>query len=364
MSKPRRQHFLPKAALKPFADQEGDKFFVEIGNVNTGEIKCAISIVDICISKNLYTLPDANDSQKYMVEKMYAEEVDSVYPEVYNLLTDPNIDYITNEQRHKILNVVTSMYFRNDRFLRAKNDEIDEMMDRMADKSFGTEEGQLFMRYGGRQYSFKRKELEEVRARVKLDNRLSFIVNHLADWQEFVKLKDKSQIAVSKIIGDVKLITGDNPVRIYNDKGDTDDIFDTRNSIQFPLDQEHLLWISPNNDDWERNRIYRQVRDKWFAITANHSVAKYASEWVISKRKGIQKFFAEMPGYDAMTPENEAQLEKIKTLATELQQFLEFIETNGGPYSPASKKRLQELKENPVFANDPQFHVFYKEIIG
>jgi hypothetical protein len=364
MSKPRRQHFLPKTVLKPFSDQDNDKFFVEIGNVNTGDVKYPISIADICVSKNLYTLPYADDSQKYMVEKMYAEEVDSVYPEVLSLLTDPNVDYITDEQRHKILNVIISLYFRNDRFLRAQNDEIDEMMDRMADKPFATEEAQMFMRYGGRSYSFKRKELEEVRARVKLDNRLAFIVNHLADWQQFVKMKDKSQIAVSKIVGDVKLITGDNPVRIYNDQGDTDDIFDTRNAIQFPLDQEHLLWISPNSDDWERNRIYRQVREKWFAIAANHSVAKYASEWVISKKDAIQKFFAEMPDYDAMTPENEAQLENIKTLATELEKFLEFVESNGGPFSPPSKKRLLELKENPVFANDPQFQIFYKEIIG
>lgn len=364
MSKPRRQHFLPRAALKPFANQEGDKFFVEIGNVKSGEIKYPISIADICVSKNLYTLPAADDTQKYIVEKMYAEEVDSVYPEVYNLLTDPKINYITDEQRHKILNVIMSLYFRNDRFLKAANDEIDELMDRMADKSFGTEEAQMFMRYGGRQYSFKRKEIEEIRARVKIDNRLAFIVNHLADWQQFVKMKDKSQIAVSKIIGEVKLITGDNPVRIYNDDGDTDDIFNTKNAIQFPLDQENLLWISPNCEDWERNQIYRQVRDKWFAITANHSVAKYASEWAISKKDGVKQFFAEMPGYDAMTSENEAQLENIKTLATELKNFLEFVEANGGPYSPASKKRLQELNENPIFANDPQFQIFYKEIIG
>jgi hypothetical protein len=295
---------------------------------------------------------------------MYAEEVDSVYPEVYQMLVDPTIDFITDEQRHKILNVVISLYFRNDRFLKAKNEEVDEMMERMADKSFGTEDSQLFMQYGRRKYTFKRKELEEVKAQVKLNNRLDFIVHHLADWQRFVKLKDKSQIAVSKIIGDVKLITGDNPVRIYNHEGDTDDIFDTSNSIQFPLDQEHLLWISPNSDDWERNRIYRQVRDKWFAITSNHSVAKYASEWIISKKDCIKKFFAEMQQYDAITPENEKELEKIKTLSTELNKFLEFVEANGGPYSPASKKRLQELKENPVFANDPQFQIFYKEIIG
>jgi hypothetical protein len=71
-----------------------------------------------------------------------------------------------------------------------------------------------------------------------------------------------------------------------------------------------------------------------------------------------------MQQHDAFTPENEAALENIKTLATELNNLLIFMEENGGPYSPASKQRLLELKENPVFANDPQFQIFYKELVG
>lgn len=364
MSKPRRQHFLPKAALKPFAEAVDDKFFVEVGNVNTGEVKYPISIVDICVSKNLYTLPEAEGDEKYSVEKFYAENIDSEYPQVYKLLTDPEIDHITEELRHKILNVILSLYFRNARFLQAKNKEIDDMMERMSHKDFGSDDATLFMQYGGRKYNFKRKDIEEVKEKAKLNNRMDFIVQHLADWQSFVKLKDQSQIAVSKILGEVKLIIGDNPVRVYNQDGDTDDIFNPANSIQFPLDQEHLLWISPNSEDWERTRIYRQVRDKWFAIAANHSVAKYASEWVISKKDAVKSFFKEMERYDSFTPENEESLEDIKIRTTGLQELLKFMEENGGPYSEASKKRLRELKDNPVFSKDPQFQVFYKEIIG
>ena len=125
MSNPKRQHFLPKSALKTFAEKNEDKYFVEVGSVLTGEVKYPVSITDICVSKNLYTLPDVEDASKYVVEKMYAEQIDAVYPEVYQWLTDPNIDHITDEQRHKILNVVISLYFRNHRFLNDKNEEID-----------------------------------------------------------------------------------------------------------------------------------------------------------------------------------------------------------------------------------------------
>ena len=364
MSKPRRQHFHPKSFLKPFADQQENKYFVEVGNVNTGEIKYPISIADICISKNLYTLPEADENKKYAVEKFYATQVDSVYPDVYQLLIDPNVERITEEQRLKILNTTLSLYFRNARFLDAKNQEVDELIERMANKEFGSDDAKIFMRYGDRHYRFTRKELLTIKEKIKLNNRLDFIALHLQDWQDFVRMKTHSQIGISKIIGEVKLITSDNPVRVYNNNGDSDDIFNPANSIQLPIDQEHLLWISPNGKEWNRDMIYRQVRDKWFAISSNHSVAKYASDWVISRKNGITNFFKEMQQYDAFTPENEASLENIKTLATELDSLLKFMEQNGGPYSLASKQRLEELKENPVFANDPQFQIFYKELIG
>lgn len=364
MSKPRRQHFHPKSFLKPFADQQDDKYFVEVGNVNTGEIKYPISIADICISKNLYTIPNVDENKKYDVEKFYATHVDSIYPEVYQLLIDPKAEKITEEQRLKILNTTLSLYFRNARFLDAKNQEIDEMIERMTNEKFGSDDAKMFLHYGGRDYRFTRKELLNLKEKIKLNNRLDFIAVHLQHWQDFVRMKTHSQIAISKIVGEVKLITSDNPVRVYNDDGDTDDIFNPANAIQLPIDQEHLLWISPNGEEWNRDMIYRQVRDKWFAIASNHCVAKYASDWMISCKNGISNFFKEMRRYDAFTPENETALENIKTLATELNNLLKFMEENGGPYSLASKQRLFELKENPVFANDPQFQIFYKELIG
>ncbi|MES2430785.1 MAG: DUF4238 domain-containing protein [Bacteroidota bacterium] len=367
MSKPRRQHFLPKSALRPFADvkdAKNDKYFVEVGNVKTKEVKYPISITNICVSKNLYTLPEAEGDAKYLVEKFYAENIDSEYPHVYKLLTDPKIEDITDEQRHKVLNVILSLYFRNARFLQEKNIEVDEMIERMGRDDFGSDDSILFLQYEKRKYNFKRTDILKIKEEIKINNRIDFIIQHLSDWQKFVKLKDQSQIGVSKIIGDIKLITGDNPVRIYNEYGDTDDIFNPSNSIQFPLDQEHLLWISPNSKEWDRNRIYRQVRDKWFAITSNHSIAIYASEWIISKQGAVGRFFREMEQYNSFTPENKQNLDDIITISTELPKLLKFMEANGGPFSEASKKRLNELNKCPIFSKDPQFQIFYNEIVG
>ena len=58
MSKPKHQHFIPKSYLKNFAVAEGNKYFVEakLSSENSSK-ENLISIRDICVDKNIYTLP-------------------------------------------------------------------------------------------------------------------------------------------------------------------------------------------------------------------------------------------------------------------------------------------------------------------
>lgn len=55
--------------------------------------------------------------EKYSLEKYYAENIDGVYPEVYELLTDPNKTYITTKQRAQIVMTTMSLFFRTPKFL-------------------------------------------------------------------------------------------------------------------------------------------------------------------------------------------------------------------------------------------------------
>jgi hypothetical protein len=361
MSKPRRQHFIPKSYLRQFSDMEGDKAFVEAYNVNSGELKYPFSIANLCVSKNIYTLPAANDKDKYSLEHFYAENVDAVYPEVYKILTDHKVIKISEEQRQKILYTTLSLYFRTSRFLDEKNDELDWIIERISKDSRPGENAELFLQFGGRGYKFLRKDIENVKDTIRIANRTDFIFGHLEKWQDFVKHKYDSQIGVSYILGDVNLISCDNPVKIDNHKVHTQDVFDPDNSIQLPLDQKHLLWISPNSKDWNRDMIYRGVRDKWFAITSNHSMQKDATDWIFSKKGCISKYFEEQKKYDNFEPENLQALEDIKTKVTEMNKFLEFVKVHGMT-SEASLKKLRELKEIPALAKDPQFNVLCLEL--
>lgn len=363
MSKPKRQHFIPKSYLKNFADIDGGKAFVEVMNVNSGEVKYPFSLSNVCVSKNIYTLPHVDEKNKYFVEHFYAENIDGVYPEVYDLLTNHKVINISEDERNKILNVCLSLYFRNAKFLDDKNDELDFWINRLKEKKGGRDDAKLFINFGGRRYDFQRSEIDFIKDTAILNNRIDFIFDHLQDWQNFVHFKRNSQIVVSKILGEVKLITSDNPVRVSNHNREHFNLFDPDNSIQIPLDQEHLLWISPNDEEVPRNMINRGVRDKWFAITSNHTMRQDASDWIIGKKGCITKYLEEDRMYNNFNPENLQALDDIKTIATELAKFVDFARSNGGITSEKSLQTLRQLKKIPAIANDPQFKLLCLELM-
>jgi hypothetical protein len=355
MSTPKRQHFIPKSYLRNFADINGEKEFVEVLNVNTGKLIYPFSLSNVCVSKNLYTLPHVDNENKYLVEHYYAEHVDGVYPDVYRLLTDTDVLHITEEQRIRILNVCLSLYFRNAKFLDEKNEELNSCINRLKQFEDNSDEAKLSMQFGGRNYEFKKNEIEKVKETVVVNNRVDFILSHLEDWQNFVRFKNNSQITVNKIVGEVKLITSDNPVRISSPRTENFNLFNPNNCIQLPLDQNHLLWISPNDKQVERDQIYRGVRDKWFSITSNHSMQCDASEWIIGKKGCVSKYLEEDKKYNTFDPENVEALDDIKLLATEMNKLLELAKASGGMTSELALQRISELKDFSAFAKDPQF---------
>ncbi|WP_410478545.1 hypothetical protein [Pedobacter gandavensis] len=58
--------------------------------------KDLISTRDICVSKNLYTIPNKDGDEKFALEKYSAKEIVAVYPEVSGWLVDPTLTKITH----------------------------------------------------------------------------------------------------------------------------------------------------------------------------------------------------------------------------------------------------------------------------
>ena len=358
MAGPKRQHFIPKSYLRNFAvsPDNDDKAFVEVMNVKTGEIIFPFSISNVCVSKNIYTIPNAKEGDKYALENYYAQNVDGVYPEVYRMLIDPDKIELTEAEREKILSTTLSLYFRTSKFLDAKNKELEgayEYMDRAQEK-FGDEEGELNMYVGDRNYHFKMSSLEETKQQMKMDYKMDFIIGHFQNWQNFVRHKYNSQITVLKVTNEFPLITSDNPVDIYNHKKTSLDIFDPNVSIQLPLDREHFLWISPNTQNSERNIIYRGVRDKWFAFTSNKSAEASATEWIIGNENTLAAHLEQHKTYTVDNPDGEEIIDSIETRKNLLAEFVEIAQKNGMS-SDVSINKFKELQQNKYLQEDPMF---------
>jgi len=365
MAGPQHQHFIPRSYLRNFAISPNgdDKAFVEVMNVKTGKIIFPFSISNLCVSKNIYTIPNAKEGDKFALENYYAQNVDGVYPEVYRILTDPNKIELTEDERQKILSTTLSLYFRTSKFLDSKNKELDEAYDFMdrSQKKFGNSNEEIEMFVGGRIYKFRMSELGHVKQQMKVDFKMDFIIGHFRNWQDFVRHKYHSQITVLKVTKEFPLITSDNPVEIYNHKYETSNIFDPNNSIQLPLDEEHFLWISPNSQQTERNIIYRGARDKWFAFTSNANVQTNATDWIIGKENTLAAHLQQHKAYTVDSPEGVEALDSIKTRMKALVEFVETAQKNGMG-SDASIKKFQEIQQIPFFDKDPMFLEMKKQM--
>jgi len=149
MSKPKHQHYIPKSYLKNFALEQDGKYLVEAKLKSEEHPKDRlISIKDICVDKNIYTLPDDAGDDKYALEKYYAREIDSVYPEIYQLLTDEAVTIITDDQRRKIILTTMSLFFRTPKFMNLNKRRINSMLDFVV-KRFVNDKGWVRVRLNG-----------------------------------------------------------------------------------------------------------------------------------------------------------------------------------------------------------------------
>lgn len=120
MNSPKRQHFIPRSYLRLLSECADGKYFVDTMLRREDKEITRLSITDVCVQKNIYTIPSEAVGDKYALEKYYAEKVDSIYPEVHEILTNDQIRAINPDDKRKILNSVLSLYFRTHRFLNFK----------------------------------------------------------------------------------------------------------------------------------------------------------------------------------------------------------------------------------------------------
>lgn len=353
MSNPVRQHFIPQSYLRNFAKNENGKYFVDALAKNSTEIKKGLSIKDICVEKNIYTFTGIETDKKYDLEKFYATNVDAVYPEVYSLLTNPDIDKIDSGSKAKIILTISSLFFRTPKFLNYKNKNSDDIYDHLANFADKTT-GEINYKFKGSAYNFNINEIGEVKQAARLKNKEQFLVNHLSDWNKFVHLKMDCGISVIKIVDEIDLITSDNPVAIRAMKTnywEVEDIFDPNNMIQIPLDKKHFLYIYPNSEKELKQTFWRSEGKLWNALTCNHEMADLSEKWILGFPGSIEAHISNTIKYNEETIENEKSIEDEKQRALLLQELYD-LQVKHSFFHPLVIKRFIEIAKMEVFNNN------------
>lgn len=364
MSNPERQHFIPKSYLKNFAIPEGeDKYFVEAKRKDeAGPRNKLLSIKDICVNRNLYTFPHIEGNDKYALERYYAENIDGVYPEVYEMLIDPEKKIITSKQRSQIVMTTMSLFFRTPKFLNFKEKRTASILD-YAVKNHMDAKGNVMFKFRNYDFNFNIEDIKEVRANLKIENKLKFIEEHLDAWQKFTQFKVKCGISVFRMYEDIDLITSDNPVIMHSVNGNAFNVFDPTNIIALPLDNKHYLTIFPNTEQAMLDRIFRGDRDLWFGLTTNLQIEENSEDWIIGKPNSVKKHIDDQIKYGENNTENNQAVEDMKQRALDANDLLKIIEEVGSFTHQRVADKVIEMRKNKIHKEDPEIERLTRELV-
>lgn len=361
MSNPKHQHYIPKSYLKNFAYAENEKYFVEAKLKGEDKPKdTLISIRSICVDKNIYTIPDAEGSEKYEIERYYASEIDGVYPDIYRLLTDENHTIITPEEKRLIILTTMSLFFRTPKFLNFNEKRIDTILNHLVSNHKNSSD-KISIQFNNELLEFFVGEAEEVRKELHVKNKQHFLSQHLKDLHDFVEFKTDAGLMVMTIKDDIDLITSDNPVYMHSTVNQRFNVFDPTNVIQVHLDNKHYLIIYPNTEEALTDRVFRATQDYRAALTANLQVEQNAEDWIIGKPGTVHAHLSDQVKYNEETPENLQMVEDLAQQAKDMMELVKLMEANGLGH-PVTLKRMEELIKNPLHKNNIQLRTDYEEI--
>jgi len=359
MQNPIKQHYIPRSYLKNFAlEGKKGKQFVDVYKLDDKILLKNINTKDICFKKNIYTIPAELDETKYALEKHYAEHVDSEFPKIYKLLTDENVLVVTHKQKKQILYVFLSLYFRTPKILNLQNEFNNEIFDTAAYTV--DENGLIKMDLYGEKIKFHINDIEQIKKNYSERSRISFLVNHLEQWPQFVEYKNDCTINIIKISdSDAPLITCDNPVIIrHMVTNKFCDIYDVNSVITIPLDPIHFIEIHPNKYATGQTRINRITQDSDYVFTTNTMTQENAEMLLIGYKGTIEKYFQIQKTYENLTNANELEA-KARFKAEQSLELLKLAE-NEGAASKIFINKLKELLKHPHFKDDSQLLRFKK----
>ena len=356
--KKKHQHFIPQTYLRKFAHSNlEDTYLVDAYNKLDCQTKSNISIRDICVDTDLYTLDHLPGEQKYRIEDFFNENIESNYPKIYDLLVKKKEKFISGEERTLILYTTLSMYFRTPKILNQFVNFSTKLIDDLKkEKDIKT------INFLGNNINLSAKSYRELKKEIREKHRINYIQTQLLLLNEFIRHKAFDGFAVLELIGDQEFITCDNPVIIENLSGLGFNLFDPGNTIYIPLDNKHALFIGPQQEESILNQVFYQRDDFFLHVIVNHLLYTSAERWIIGTSKGIKQFLDDEIEYSKPAKGDEIIVKKFKSMVEIMQKLASLAELGISNENTELIKFINQIKTDKTFKETPQFNDIFKQL--
>jgi hypothetical protein len=304
MSETKSMHYVPQTYLKNFSKQKGNSYFIDAlpaESSNSSDIK-SINIKKVCAVNNLYALPGDTVEERQLIEKMFSELYEKNYNKLYALLTDPNRETITIEERYDIIAFVVAMFFRNiswyNFFYRINDDMIERgyhMTKENGKDAFFINDEKIIIT--GKTVEEIKKEMRE-RDKVLISTVLVEKISQLI-W---IRLQNDI-ITVIELNDNNEFITSDNPVYCKGEIGKRVIPMNPANALTIAIDNKHLVQLRPwaNEHDFDIKTLWRMDESGIvsYATTLSYNDAQVSqtSRFVLGSDSGLKKHLAKIERY-------------------------------------------------------------------
>lgn len=330
------QHFIPRTYLKNFANANDNKSIT--GYNKKSEKFVSLSITNVCVEKNFYTLKNLDGKDRLAIEDFFSNEIESKYPKVYRILIIEKKKHVTPEEKIDILSVTLSMYFRTPKQL----NKIVSLLDQVIK---GIREGNVTktIDFFGLKIDLKDLNIKDVKKEVKERLRVDYLQIQLQLFQKFVNFKFNNGLTVLSNETDFDFFTGDNPVNFLNLNGLSKKLFDYNNSTYIPLDPKHCLFIAPNKLKSGELSIFHQKDSFQLVHVINSCTQENAELWVLGRNEDLIKAVQKVIELNSTYVEEHPILDEFKFKVELLQSLLKEIKKGVNNENLDLIKKLKEI---------------------
>jgi len=359
MDEPKNQHYIPQSYLRGFAEKRKDEFYVFVRFY--GEKFHETNIRNICSENYFYTIPDATAKNKNLIEKYYSQNIDSLYPEIQNIICNDSKTEINNDERIKIINGILNLYFRTPRFLKYYENHINALVKAFDDYYLGITERHK-IEFFDKIIDFQQVDYDKFKKSISDKTKQLFLSQHIKLFNDFVEYKKNDGIGISKIEDDSEYITSDNPVIIRNPSGTAKNIFALSNVIMLPINKKYLITIIPKAEQSMAGKFLRISASFDDVVGVNDDIERNSEKWIIGSKDGIHNHLEKVNKINTDFKEGSEFAKRLIQKRELLKPLDAILSSNGGVINQEFISKILELSKAEIMKDDVNMVRYLKEL--